>query len=296
MKTLTRLQILNKIDSKEKSFKVIILDCKYNKNSYSGKILGLTLAEWIKFESGDFNCEIIKYNEKENILDFVSNNLDQSDYTIVLLSKTPLITNNTLKNIKEYAEYKDINLCKLPLGYVIKNQSIESRNIDSVYSHNIEDFYIVETKAQYNYAQKILQERINNFHINNGVDIISPDKVYIEPTVDIDKGAVIYPNNSLKGKSFISRDVILKENNVIENSKIGKNSCISGSVIVDTAIGENVYISAFCEIKNSLIGGDSLIEKGVSMSNYHLPINSKVKPNEILGDNNDSDNRARKSR
>ena len=128
------------------------------------------------------------------------------------------------------------------------------------------------------------------------MEIISPDKVYIEPAVDIDNGAIIYPNNSLKGKSYISSEVILKENNVIENSKIGKNSCISGSVIVDTAIGENVYISAFCEIKNSLIGSDSLIEKGVSICNYHLPINSKVKPNEILGDNDDSDNRARKSR
>lgn len=292
MEVISKLHILNKLDSYKKSFQVIILDCKPNKNSYNGKILGLSLTEWIKFSCGDLPIGSFKFDEKKNIIEFIKTiELNKSDYTIILLSKTPLISKQTIDNIMEYVSIKDSNLCKLPVGYVIKNNYLDSDNlnIDSIYSQYIEDFYLVETKAQYNYAYSVLRDRINNFHLNNGVEIISPDKTYIEPFVDISDGVIIYPNNSLKGYSQISSNVILKENNVIDNSKIGSNSCLSGSVILNSVISSNVYISAFCEIKDSLIGKDSLISKGVSINKYKIDDNSKIPANTILGETNDSD-------
>jgi len=288
MQVLNKLQIKSIELEKKKTFKVLILECKCKKT-----ILGLTLAEWIKFASSHLTSEIIKFDDKSNLLEFVSSYLDDSfDYTIVLLSKTPLITSETLKNIQEYAVMKDISLCKLPLGYVINNKK-SSENIDSLYSQNIDEFYIVESKVQLNFALKVLQERINNFHVDNGVDLISPNSVYIEPFVDIASDVVIYPHNTLKGKTVIGKNVILKENNVIDNSKIGDNSCISGSVINNSAVASNVYISSFCEINNSLIGEDTVIEKGASINNYHVDMKSKIKPNTILGDTNDSNSGAR---
>ena len=296
MEVISKLQILRKLDTKKKSFQVVILDCKFNKNSYNGKILGLTLTDWIKFSCGDLPVSTYKFDEKKSILEFIKAiDLKNSDYTIILLSKTPLISKITLDNIIEYVSIKECKLCKLPVGYVIENKSIhdEKLNVDSIYSQDIEDFYLVESKAQFNYAYSVLRDRINNFHLSNGVEIISPDKTYIEPFVDISDGVIIYPNNSLKGESIISSNVILKENNVIDNSKIGSNSCLSGSVITNSVISSNVYVSAFCEIKDSLIGKDTLIAKGVSINKYKVDDNSKISANTILGETNDSDSGTR---
>lgn len=299
MKVLTKLTIQEKLKNKSPKFQVIILDIKGMKNSYNGRLLGRTLSDWVAFACNGHIIKKLEFDLKQNILEFVKNELDSNfDYTIILLSTTPLIEQSTIKDIIEYSTIKGVGICKLPVGYVVNNQSLLNDNtqIDSLYSQNIENFYIVENKKQYNYASDILQERINNFHIDNGVDIIKPKSVYIEPEVDIEGGVIIYPNNSLKGTTTIYKDVILKENNVIENSKIGEHSCVSGSVIVKSVISSNVYISSFCEVINSLIAKDCIIDNSVTIRNYSVPENSKLKSNSVLGDTNDSNSGTGKSR
>ena len=89
----------------------------------------------------------------------------------------------------------------------------------------------------------------------------------------------------------ISQNVILKENNVIDNSKIGKDSCVSGSVLTGSIIGSSVYISSFCEIVDSYIGDESIINSHVVINNHSVGARTKVPANQVLGDTNDSNNR-----
>jgi ADP-glucose pyrophosphorylase len=88
-----------------------------------------------------------------------------------------------------------------------------------------------------------------------------------------------------------NREEILKENNVINNSKIGKNACISGSVVESSIIASNVYVSSFCEIHNGLIGDFSTIGAGSKICNYKIPNNSKIRANSVLGEEDDSSGR-----
>ena len=298
MATQTKLK-LNIIGKKSKpNFGAVIIHNTKDKLA-DATILGRTFVDWVSFACGELPHKVIKTEEKINVIDFLKGKVDKTyDYLIVLYSSAPLMTEDTIKEIVEYASIKGISLCKLPVGYVIKVADYISGmiQIDSVYSRNIEDFYVVENKKQLNHAIEVLQERINNFHMNNGVEIKKPKSVYIEPMVDIEDGVIIYPNNSLKGETYISSSVILKENNVIENSKIGANSCISGSVINKSIIGDNVYISSFCEIDNSLVGRDTLIDKGSLIKNYNIRPNEKIKANSILGETNDSNSGAGQSR
>lgn len=288
----TKLNIKIKDKNKEPKFKCLILNIKSQKNSFNGKILGLELSEWVKFACDGYKVQIVEYDKKTSILDFAKNHIEKDDdYTIVLLSITPLLQKHTIKDICEYSIFKNINLCKLQCGYVLKNEYVlnsDTYNVDSVYTQNIDNFYVVESKPQFNFAYKILQSRINDFHLKNGVDLVSPDMTYIEPFVDIESGVKIFPNNSIKGKSTIKKDVILKENNVIEDSKIGVGSCISASEIQSSVISTNVYIASFCSIKNSLVGSDVTIENGVSINNYNVAQNQKIKANSVLGETNDS--------
>lgn len=297
MEVQTKLNIkINDLDTEPK-FKVLICNTKCNKNSFNGKILGLKLSEWVAFACENVPFEVVDYDKQSSLIDFAKKHVDYAyDYTIILLSNTPLITNDTIQNIIEYCKVKKIKLCKLNVGYVVNNEYLKSQEnllVDSIYTQNPDDFYLVENKSQFTYAFKILSERINNFHINNGVEILSPTSTYVEPFVDISSGVTIYPNNSLKGKTTLSDDVILKENNVIENSKIGKGSCISGSEINDTIVSHNVYIASFCEIKNCIIGNDVIIEKGCSLKNTNIASNQKIKTNGVIDNTNDSDSGVR---
>jgi bifunctional UDP-N-acetylglucosamine pyrophosphorylase/glucosamine-1-phosphate N-acetyltransferase len=129
--------------------------------------------------------------------------------------------------------------------------------------------------------------------MNNDVEILKPESVYIEPEVDIESGVIIYPNNSIRGNSKIYEDVILKENNVVENSKIGVGSCCSGSIIKDSILGQNVYISQFSTINNSLIGDGCVIGSNCIVNNYKTNIDEKIKSFTKLGDEYDSNSGAR---
>ena len=298
MATQTKLKINIKQNLKSTTFGAIILHNEADKISGS-TLLGRGLVDWVGFACGDIPKRVIRYEGKINILQFVADKINTNyDYLIVLLSITPLISQSTIKEIIEYASIKDVTLCKLPVGYVIKTADFVQgkRDIDSVYSMNMDDFYLVENKRQLNHAVDVLQARINDFHASNGVEFKKPKSVYIEPEVDIAEGVVIYPNNSIKGASKIARGVILKENNVIEQSSIGTDACISGSVIHKSIIGDNVYIASFCEINNSLVGKDAIIDKGCKIANYNIAPSARIRANEVLGDTNDSDSRAGESR
>ena len=296
MEVKTKLNIkLN--DLKKTSFMCLILNTKGTKNSFNGKILGLTLSEWVKFACKDMFVSIVDYDKTENVLEFVKKHIDFAfDYTLILFSSTPLVTNQTIEKIKEYSQVKNVNLCKLHKGYVVNNKYLSSNQnlqVDSIYSGNLEEFYVVENKSEYTYAFKVLSDRINSFHINNGVEIDNPNNTYIEPFVDIDSGVRIMPNNNLIGKTCIAKNSTLKSGNTIENSKVGSDSCLSHSVITDSIIGQNVFVGSFSEIKNSLIGKNTTIENNCIISNYSIDVDSVIKANSNLGENNDSNSRIR---
>jgi bifunctional UDP-N-acetylglucosamine pyrophosphorylase/glucosamine-1-phosphate N-acetyltransferase len=73
-----------------------------------------------------------------------------------------------------------------------------------------------------------------------GVMMIQPKTAFIEDSVDVAPAAVIYPNVYLRGKT-----------------KIGSYACLeSGTMIVDSVIGENVHVKSGCYIEESKIGNN----------------------------------------
>lgn len=297
MQVLEKIKIVPKLKEKDVKFQVLILDAPLDKRLKEPTLLGRSTVDWIAFACKGLNIKVLKYESSSSLLEFITDKIDENfDYTMVLMSTIPLIKQSTIRELQDYAVFKNIGLCKLPVGYIVKNESLQKNtalNIDSVYSQNMDDFYVVENKKQFVYAEEVLQDRINSFHIENGVEIRKPRSVYIEPSVDIESGAVICAGNTLKGNTKIERDVILKENNVIENSRIGSGSCVSGCCINGSVLGSGVFVSAFCEIKNSQIGNDVMIGGGCKI--YHMTIGKdrKIASNTVLGESNDSNSGAR---
>ena len=143
----------------------------------------------------------------------------------------------------------------------------------------------INSKVQLAEAEKILRQRINNYHMNNGVTIINPEAAYIDKKVVIGKDVVLYPNVFLRQNTIIGDNTIIKENTVIENSKIGDNTCIQSSTIIESKVGSNVTVGPFAYLRpNSIVGNNCRVGDFIEMKNSSLGEGSKASHFAYIGD------------
>lgn len=121
-------------------------------------------------------------------------------------------------------------------------------------------------------ATRIMQRRINEAHMRNGVTMINPETTYIDVDVKIGNDTVIEGQVNLKGHTTIGSDCRIGSNSEIVDSQIGDHVQVTSSTI-ETAemasgsnigpnshlrpqakIGHDVHIGNFCEVKNATIG------------------------------------------
>ena len=276
-------KILEEIQSKEYTvqdggdFDVIILKINNpafkltNKNSYDISILGKSMLEWVKNAVNEYNVCEVECDATSSIFEVTKPYLKNSKYTIILYADTPLITKNTINDILTYVTSKGLKVCKLNRGFVFDTQYLKTcEKIYSLntYSFNEQDFMPAVNMEELNKITAILQYRINQFHMSNGVQLIKPETLIIEADVVIGNNVVIYPFNELRGECVIGNNVTLYSNNSIVNSIIFDNCQIEKSVINASVVKSNCNIMPFCNIFNN-----SLVNEGNTL--YSAVLNHK---------------------
>lgn len=126
-------------------------------------------------------------------------------------------------------------------------------------------------------ANQLMQQRINEKHMRQGVSFIDPANTYIESDVIIGADTVIEPGVMLKGKTVIGENCLIRSNSTIIDSHLGnfvevKSSTIQESNVGDytdvgpyahlrpkTVLKEHVHIGNFVEIKNASIDNGSKV-------------------------------------
>ncbi|WP_413627652.1 bifunctional UDP-N-acetylglucosamine diphosphorylase/glucosamine-1-phosphate N-acetyltransferase GlmU [Fructilactobacillus vespulae] len=126
-------------------------------------------------------------------------------------------------------------------------------------------------------ATKVMQNRINRQHMENGVTIINPDDTYIDCDVEIGTDTIIEPGVQLQAGTKIGNECVIgahskiiasvihdgvtvtsstiEHSEMMENSNIGPNSHLRP----ESVIGEHVHIGNFCEVKKATIGAHTKI-------------------------------------
>ncbi len=183
---------------------------------------------------------------------------------------------NSLQNNNAQGEYYLTDIVKWAV-----NQNL---NVQSYILDNNEEIFGINSKLHLSQAIKILNRKNVEKLMEDGVEIIDPDTVYISPETEIGADTIILPNVYITGKNKIG-----------SHCKIGPFSQIRGG----TQIGNNVRIGNFVEIKKSIIKdntnvshlsyiGDSELGSKVNIgagtitANYN-PI-SKIKSKTIIKD------------
>jgi bifunctional UDP-N-acetylglucosamine pyrophosphorylase / glucosamine-1-phosphate N-acetyltransferase len=143
----------------------------------------------------------------------------------------------------------------------------------------------VNSRIELAEAEKIMKNRINRYHMENGVTIIDPESTYIEDEVQIEPDVVIYPGNVIQGKSIIKSDCVLYPNNRIGNSTIGKGVTIQSSVILESDIGEATTVGPYAYVRpESVIGKHARIGDFVEIKKSTIGDNTKVSHLTYIGD------------
>ncbi|MGI5898556.1 MAG: bifunctional UDP-N-acetylglucosamine diphosphorylase/glucosamine-1-phosphate N-acetyltransferase GlmU [Christensenellales bacterium] len=135
----------------------------------------------------------------------------------------------------------------------------------------------VNDQADLAASAAIIRKKINHAHMLNGVQIIDPEAVYIDHSVNIGPGTVIYPGCVIEGETVIGEDVLLKpgchivdsviksgvsaESSLIVCAQIGEGTSVGPNAYIrpDTIIGKNCRIGDFVELKNAKIGDGSKV-------------------------------------
>lgn len=104
--------------------------------------------------------------------------------------------------------------------------------------NNNEEIFGINSKKNLAEATNLLNKRIIEKHMANGVTIIDPNTTWISPETEIEADTVIYPSTYIEGKNIIGK-----------NCKIGPFAHLRGGVVLDN----DVKIGNFVEVKKAHI-------------------------------------------
>lgn len=180
----------------------------------------------------------------------------------------------------------------------------------------------INSRSQLAEAEGIIQKRICEYWMEEGVTIADPSSTFIDSAVKLAPDVTILPFTFLKGETTIEEDAIIGPQTTLESCYCGAGSEISHTVAYEAIIGERckvgpytflrpgtklaakVKVGDFVEIKNSQIGegakiphlsyiGDAQIGKSVNIGAGTITCNydgankypTKIGDNSFVGSN-----------
>ena len=98
-------------------------------------------------------------------------------------------------------------------------------------------------------ATKVMQRRINEKHMRNGVTIIDPDNTYIDADVQIGADTVVEPGVQLKGKTVIGEDCVIGAHSQIRDCKIEDGVTVTVSYLEESVMHKNSNIGPYSHLR-----------------------------------------------
>jgi bifunctional UDP-N-acetylglucosamine pyrophosphorylase/glucosamine-1-phosphate N-acetyltransferase len=131
-----------------------------------------------------------------------------------------------------------------------------SRPVKIFRSRDMTLFAGINNQMQLAEAATVMRGRINARHMENGVRMLDPTTAYIDDTVVIEAETVLYPGIFLEGDSYIGRKTVIGPNTRMRNTRIGEESAVEHSVLLDSVVGNQTEIGPFTHLRPGSVIGD----------------------------------------
>ena len=281
---------------------VLSLEQYQNTTLLSQSICGRKMTDWVATAVAPFKAKTVVVSPEDDIITIFKNHLTSATFTVITYDDMPMLTTQDLTEAVDYCFHKNVPAVKLPRGWVFNTELVaqsETFPIIEFKAANPDAYLVAFNNAQIAKIRMLMQERINQQHLKNGVIMTDPSHTYIDANVQIDKDVTLEPNVHLCGKTAIHSGTVILDGSHITDSVIGKDCEVGpyAHIRPNSSIGNHCRIGNYVEVKRSRIGdgskvahmtyvGDSTIGQncnigcGVIFCNY----NGKTKSNCLVGD------------
>ncbi|MCP4424730.1 MAG: NTP transferase domain-containing protein [Chloroflexi bacterium] len=103
--------------------------------------------------------------------------------------------------------------------------------VDAIVTDDADECLGAGTRRELVAVEKAFRRRANGRWLANGVTLVDPDTIFIDPDVMIGQDTIIWPNSYLQGATIIGEDCVIGPNAIVRNAQVG-----DGCVIEQTAV------------------------------------------------------------
>ena len=246
-------QTLEKAESFDwiKDETLVLLVKSQNGVSPNFDICGKKMIDWVKMATSICQQKVVE--DTDDVLALARENAEGYNFVAVLYSDTPLLKNSTFCDIMNFFSRERMNVLTLERGFVVRSDYLQ--NAKMILSSNKtkfgdEDFLVVDDAQKLSHVFDVLQKRILDYHKQNGVVLFGENTIFIDADVEIEEGCVIYPNNVIKGESYIGKNVILESGNYILDTIVCDEAFVCQSYLEKSKISNGKVVGPFDRIIN----------------------------------------------
>jgi len=147
-------------------------------------------------------------------------------------------------------------------------------------------FLGINTLEQLANVDKIIRTKKIADLMKDGVRFLIPESVYIDSTVEIGSGSVIYPNCTLLGNTKIAQNVTIESQCFIKNSQISNDvEILASSYLEEAIVFEKATIGPMARLRpGTEIGVEAKIGNFVEIKKSKLAKGAKVSHLSYVGD------------
>ena len=121
--------------------------------------------------------------------------------------------------------------------------------------------------------------------MQNGVRVMDPSAVYIDPRVSIGRGTVVLPGSILRGETTVGRDCVIGPNAMVRDCAVGDETEINASQANESVIGSRTHVGPFAYIRpGCTIGDDIKVGDFVDVKNSTIGDGTKISHLTYVGD------------
>ena len=150
-------------------------------------------------------------------------------------------------------------------------------SVEAVHCDDYAELLGVNSRSQLAEATRIMQRRINERLMAEGVSMLDPATVWVGPDVTVGRDTVLLPMTMLWGETSVGEECTLGPSTRLTNCTVASNVTLEETVGVDVTIEEGVtcgpraylrggahvlegaHVGTHVEIKNSVIGRGSKV-------------------------------------
>lgn len=157
--------------------------------------------------------------------------------------------------------------------------------VNAMVVDDADEFAGVNSRVQLAEAEAVMRNRINRYHMENGVTIIDPSKTYIDADAVIGCDTVLLPGVVIEGKTVIGEDCVVGPDSRLTDTKLGNGVKFQYSTAIESSVDDNTTVGPYAYIRpNCAIGKNVKIGDFVEVKNSNVGDGTKVSHLTYIGD------------